>query len=461
MLSKTFVESALCCAMSGGADFVELYEEETHGNSVFVEDGKIDHITDRVNVGIGIRAFSGTQTVFASTSDLSNEGVLRCARAVASVMGETRKNVCVTLQERIFPNIHAVRIVPTDVDVRTKADLLRACYFSAKEYNSSIAHASGNLSSVDRRILVANTEGLYTTDRQIRTSIGIGAVAQAPGEKQTGFCLSGAGMGMEFFEQSRPEDVGREASRQAMVNLRAGYCPAGTMMVAIESGGGGVVFHEACGHSLEASLVATGQSQMAGKLGMQIANSKVTAIDDGSIPGAWGSSNIDDEGTPTQRNILIESGILKSYIVDRLGARRMNLPMTGNGRRQSYLFEASSRMTNTFIANGPDRNEDIIASIENGLYCRKMGGGSVNPLTGEFNFSVEEGYLIKNGRICDPVRGASLIGTGSDILKNIDMVGQNLEREQGMCGAVSGSVPTDMGQPLIRISSIVVGGTLK
>ena len=261
-----------------------------------------------------------------------------------------------------------------------------------------------------------------------------------------------------MFDLIDPVEVGKTAAAQAMVNLRAAYCPAGQMTVAIENGFGGVIFHEACGHSLEATSVGIGMSEMAGKLGEQIANPKVTAIDDGTIPGAWGSVNIDDEGNPTQRNVLIENGILKSYMIDRLGSRRMGLPMTGNSRRQSYCFEPTSRMTNTFIANGPDRNEDIIASIEYGLYAKSMGGGSVDPLTGAFNFSVNEGYIVRNGVICEPVRGASLIGTGSQILKDIDMVGQNLATGQGMCGSISGSVPTNVGQPLIRVSDITVGG---
>jgi TldD protein len=193
-------------------------------------------------------------------------------------------------------------------------------------------------------------------------------------------------------------------------------------------------------------------------MGQKIANEKVTAIDDGTIANAWGSVNIDDEGNPTQRNVLIENGVLKSYMVDRLGSRRMGMPMTGNSRRQDYNYEPTSRMTNTFIANGPDKNEDIIASIEYGLYAKKMGGGSVNPLTGDFNFAVSEGYIVRNGKICEAVRGASLVGNGSEILMNIDMVGQNLDRAQGMCGSASGSVPTDVGQPLIRVSSITVGG---
>jgi len=396
--------------------------------------------------------------VFAASSNLSREGLLRCAASVAAAMGEVKQELRVNLNERIFPNIHPVSVVPSGVDASERAELLREGCFAAKEYDETISQVSGTLLSVDHTILVANTEGLYTTDRHIRTRMAIQAVASRDGVNQSGSDSPGAGMGLELFNLKSPREIGREAARQATVNLRADYCPAGVMTVAIENGFGGVIFHEACGHSLEATSVAIGASQMAGKLGEMIANPKVTAIDDGTIPSAWGSVNIDDEGTPTQRNVLIENGVLKNYMIDRLGSRRMGMPMTGSGRRQSYLYEATSRMTNTFIANGPDRNEDIIASIENGLYCRKMGGGSVNPLTGAFNFAVTEGYLVRNGKICEPVRGASLIGTGSEILKNIDMVGQNLETAQGMCGSASGSVPTDVGQPLIRVSTITVGG---
>jgi TldD protein len=200
-------------------------------------------------------------------------------------------------------------------------------------------------------------------------------------------------------------------------------------------------------------------SQMAGKLGQQIANPKVTAIDDGTIPNGWGSCNIDDEGMPMIKRTLIKDGILTSYMIDRLGSRRMNMPSTASGRRQDYSYEPTSRMTNTYIANGPDKNEDIIKSIDNGIYAAAMGGGSVNPFTGAFNFAVREGYIVRNGEICEPIKGASLIGTGSEILMNIDMVGQNMETAQGMCGSSSGSVPTDVGQPLIRVSDITVGGS--
>ena len=327
-----------------------------------------------------------------------------------------------------------------------------------REYDAAISQVTGTLLGVDHTIQIANSEGLLTTDRHIRTRMAIQAIASENGENQSGFYAPGRGMGLEVFDMIDPCDIGRRAAAQAMVNLRADYCPAGKMTVAIENGFGGVIFHEACGHSLEASSVAYGTSQFVGKLGQQIANPKVTAIDDGTIPNAWGSINIDDEGTPARKNVLIEKGVLKSYMIDKFNGRRMGMASTGSSRRQSYDFAPTSRMTNTFIAPGDDKNEDIIGSIEYGLFAASMGGGSVNPVTGEFNFAVNEGYIIRNGEICEPVRGATLVGKGSEVIQNIDMVGSDLDMAQGMCGASSGSVPTNVGQPMIRVSSITVGG---
>ena len=341
---------------------------------------------------------------------------------------------------------------------QAKVAILKEGYFAAREYDSAVKQVTGGLLDVDHNILIANSEGLYTQDRQIRTRMFISAVAEMNGETQTGSCAPGRRMGLEMFDTIDPKNVGIHAARQAVTMAGAGYCPAGVMPVAIENGFGGVIFHEACGHSLEATSVALGQSQFTGKLGQKIANEKVTAIDDGTIPGAWGSINIDDEGTPAQRKVLIENGVLKSYMIDKFNGRRMGMASTGSSRRQSYRFTPTSRMTNTYIAPGQDKDADIIASIAYGLYAKEMGGGSVNPITGEFNFAVNEGYLIRNGKICEPVRGASLVGKGSEIIQNIDMVGGNLDMGQGMCGSSSGSVPTNVGQPLIRVSSITVGG---
>ncbi len=458
IISRLLLEDVLAAAMSTGADFAEVYAERTRNNGIRFLNGKIDTANDGVVSGVGIRAFIGTRTVYATTTDLSRSGLIRCAKAVADALGESRAEVSIHLTERIFPNIHPVKILPGSTPMKERTDILKSACFAASDRDEKVKQVMGNLASVDHTILIANSEGLYTSDRHVRTRIAVQAVASDGQENQSGSASPGRGMGLEMFDFIDPKSVGIQAADQALVNLRADYCPAGQMTVAIENGFGGVIFHEACGHSLEATSVGTGTSQMAGKLGQKIANEKVTAIDDGTIPGAWGSVNIDDEGHPTQKNVLIENGILKSYMIDRLGSRRMGMAMTGNGRRESFEYEPTSRMTNTYIANGTDKNEDIIASIEYGLYAKSMGGGSVNPLTGEFNFGVNEGYIIRNGVICEPVRGASLVGTGSQILMDIDMVGQNLDTAQGMCGSSSGSVPTDVGQPLIRVSKITVGG---
>lgn len=458
MIEQKILEEVLACAMSTGGDFAEIYAENTRNNSLQLVDGKIDRVVDNTYSGVGVRVFLGQRTVYATTTDLTRAGLLKCAKSAADVLGELKTDISVRLTPTAVPDMHPVLLNPTTTDIKRRIDILKTASFAAKEYSEKIAQVQGTLMGVDHSILVANSEGLFKEDRHVRTRLIVNSVASENGENQSGGCSPGRGMGLEMFDMFDPREVGLHASRQALVNLSAGYCSAGQMTVAIENGFGGVIFHEACGHSLEATQVGVSMSEMCGKLGQVIANEKVTAIDDGTIVGAWGSVNIDDEGNPTQRNVLIENGVLKNYMIDRLGSRRMGMPMTGNSRRQGYSYEPTSRMTNTYIDNGPDKNEDIIASIEYGLYAKEMGGGSVNPLTGAFNFAVREGYIIRNGKICEPVRGASLIGTGSQILKDIDMVGQNLERGQGMCGSSSGNVPTDVGQPLIRVSKITVGG---
>ncbi|MCD7806279.1 MAG: TldD/PmbA family protein [Lachnospiraceae bacterium] len=458
MINKALLTRILEKALSTGADFAEVYVERTKENNIAMIDSKVDSITDQLISGVGMRIFSGTRCVTASCTSMDEDALLSCAGRMADALEGVPAYQTVHLQERLFGDIHPIRMVPQDASLKTKTDLLKEGYFAAKNYHPDISQVRANLLDVDHQILVANSDGLYARDRQIRTRMVVNAFASKGGEKQSGSCSPGRRMGLEMFDLISPKSIGEKAARQALTMLSAGYIKAGRMPVAIESGFGGVIFHEACGHSLEAASVAPGQSQFCGKLGQQIANSKLTALDDGTIPNAWGSMNIDDEGTPARKKVLIENGILKSYMVDKLNGRRMGMESTGSGRRQSYLFDPTSRMTNTFIANGPDRNEDIISSIEYGLYAKAMGGGSVNPVTGAFNFAVNEGYIIRNGKICEPVRGASLIGKGSEILMDIDMIGNNLETAQGMCGASSGSIPTEVGQPLIRVASITVGG---
>ncbi|MBQ6840017.1 MAG: TldD/PmbA family protein [Oscillospiraceae bacterium] len=458
MIPRDVCRRVLGAAMATGADFAELYAENTVNHSINMIASKVDAIKDTVVAGAGIRLYKGLRSVMTSTVDTSEEGLMRCARQAADALGEGNAPIDIVLKERLFGDVHPVKIVPSSVSNKVKVDILKQAYFAAKDYDSCITQVTGVLADVDHNILIANSEGLYAQDRQIRTRMAISAVAEQDGQTQTGFYGPGRRMGLEMFETVIPEQVGIRAARQAKIMAGAGYCPAGVMPVAIDNGFGGVIFHEACGHSLEAASVAYGNSQFAGKLGQVIANEKVTAIDDGTISGAWGSVNIDDEGTPARKNVLIEKGVLKSYMVDKFNGRRMGMESTGNARRQGYSFTPTSRMTNTYIAAGDDKNEDIIASMEYGLYAKEMGGGSVNPVTGDFNFAVTEGYMVRNGKICEPVRGASLVGKGSEVIKNIDMVGTDMEMGQGMCGSSSGSVPTNVGQPLIRVSSITVGG---
>ena len=458
MISREICQRVLQKAVSTGADYAELFAENTVNHSISMIASRVDSVKNAVIAGAAVRVYKGMRSVMATTVDTSESGLIRCAEKAAEALGQGEAPMDIVLRERLFGDIHPIKIVPTTVTNKEKVAVLKEGYFAAKDYDECITQATGTLLDVDHNILIANSEGLYTQDRQIRTRMSIAAVADKGNGTQTGGFNPGRRMGMEMFDLIDPKSVGIRAAQQAVTMASAGYCPAGVMPVAIDNGFGGVIFHEACGHSLEASSVAYGQSQFAGKLGQMIANEKVTAIDDGTIPNAWGSINIDDEGTPAQRNVLIEKGVLKSYMIDKFNGRRMGMASTGNARRESYSYTPTSRMTNTYIAAGEDKNEDIIASIEYGLYAKQMGGGSVNPVTGEFNFAVNEGYIIRNGVICEPVRGASLVGKGSEIIKNIDMVGTDMDMGQGMCGSSSGSVPTNVGQPLIRVSSITVGG---
>ncbi len=458
MLSKNIVSQVLAKCLITGGDFAEIFEDDSINNSISLVDGKVQDAIGGRSYGIGIRIFKGLKSVYAYTNNNSLDSLLETAYRAALALGDVKEEKSIILNEKKIETIHPIIYYPKDVEYERKIAVLKNAYGGAKNYNSEISQVIASYADKEQNVLIANTEGLYIEDKRIRTRLGISAVASKDNENQTGFQGPGRHMGIEMFNTIDAEAAGIEAARIAHTMLHARNCPAGNMTVAIDNGFGGVIFHEACGHALEATSVAKGNSVFSDKLGQQIASSKVTAIDDGTIPNAWGSLNIDDEGNKTQKNVLIENGILKGYMIDKLNGRRMNMEPTGSSRRQSYKYQPTSRMTNTYIAAGTDKPEDIIKSIDDGLYAKKLGGGSVNPVTGEFNFSVQEGYLVKNGVIQEPVRGASLIGKGSDVLMDIDMVGDNLELAQGVCGSSSGSIPTNVGQPMIRVKKITVGG---
>ena len=460
MLKKGAAERALGRAVSTGGDFAEIFYEDTRSSRIGQTDDRIDTATTGRIHGAGLRVYKGTNSVYVHTNDTSDAGLMalaeRAADAVGSVRGEDRQ---IQLSGSIVKNIHEIRELPMDVSGERRRALVREACRAARAESAEIAHVTGALWDWEQAVTIANTEGMFVSDQRVYTRASVTAVASGKGENQTGSESPGAMMGFELF--STREDMNaraREAARRAVTMLHADKCPAGVMPVVIDGGFGGVIFHEACGHSLEATSVAYGNSEFCGKLGQQIASRIVTAIDDGTIANEWGSENIDDEGNPTTKLVLIENGVLKNYMIDRLNARKMGMPVTGSARRQNYSFAPTSRMRNTYIAPGTDDEAEIIASCPDGLYAKVMGGGSVNPLTGEFNFAVGEGYLIRNGKIDRPVRGATLIGKGGKTISRIDRVGRKMWMAQGMCGSASGSVPTNVGQPMIRVTDMTVGG---
>lgn len=459
MILKSVAEQALNEALKTGGDFAELFCEDRRSGAVGLVDGHVEAASTMRRHGAGIRVYSGLSSVYVHTNDTSLSGLVAAARKAADAVSGSANVGDIHLTQSITANLHPIKAMPMDVAGARKAKLLREMDLAARGVSPGISQVRANLMYWDSDVLIANSEGLYTGDRRVYTRMACVAVAEGNGESQSGSASPGAMMGFELFEgrvDAAAEAV--KAAKQAVTMLHAEPCPAGVMPVVIDGGFGGVIFHEACGHSLEAQAVAFGNSEFAGKLGQRIASPIVTAIDDGTLPGEWGSLNIDDEGTPTTRLTLIKDGVLVNYMVDRLNGRRMNMPVTGSSRRQDYTFAPTSRMRNTFIAPGSDDEDEIIATCGDGLYAKSMGGGSVNPVTGEFNFAVAEGYLIRDGKVDKPVRGATLIGRGSQVLQKIDRVGGNMWMAQGMCGASSGSIPTNVGQPMIRVTDMTVGG---
>lgn len=461
MLTKEKLEYILNRCMQSHADFAEIFEEEGTSESISMLNGDVENVNRLLKAGLGIRLYNGVQSVYGYTNETDLTSIESLVDSLRDAFGKCEKSEKVQLNQENIKNIHPIQINPINAPLQDKVTLMKRANDTAKSLDSRIVKVSTGLSSVEQHVQISNSEGKLVQDTRIRTRMSCSAYAKEDDNMQAGSESQGASMGLEFYnlEHSTPESIAKEAVRVALVMLEAKDCPSGKMPVIIDNGFGGVIFHEACGHALEASAVSKNQSVFTNKLGQQIANPKVTAIDDGTIPNAWGSENVDDEGNPQQKRVLIKDGILQTYMIDTLNGRRMNMQSTGSSRRQSYKYETTSRMSNTYIAPGNDTFESMFVGIEKGLYAKRMGGGSVNPQTGEFNFSVIEGYMIRNGQICEPVKGASLIGNGKDILMNIDMVGNNLCRAQGMCGASSGSIPTDVGQPTIRVSNITVGGT--
>lgn len=458
MLDKNTIFDVLTAAVSKGADFAEIFLDDTVASGINYVDKQVESTQSGRDFGIGIRVIKDLNCVYAYTNSFVKEEMINTALKAAQAMEGVKKDIVINLCKTQVKNRNIIGIMPDTIAKKEKLEYMKTAYKTVIEYDPCIKQASIMHMDKIQNILIANTEGLFKQDQRVYTRFYISAVAEHNNEMQTGYTAPGAHKGFEFVKGLDIERIAKNAAQTAKTMAYAGYCKAGTYPVVIDNGFGGVIFHEACGHSLEATSVAKGNSVFSGKLGQKIAADCVTAIDDGTLSNEWGSLNIDDEGTPTRKNILIENGVLKSYLIDNLNGQRMGMASTGSGRRQNYRFAPTSRMSNTYIDIGTSKREDIISSLDLGIYAKQMGGGSVNPGTGEFNFSVQEGYMIRNGKIAEPIRGATLIGKGSEILKNIDMIADNLKMEQGMCGSMSGSIPTNVGQPTLRVSKIMVGG---
>lgn len=459
MLDKRTAYGMLDKALETGADFAEIFVEDNVKNSLSVVNGKVENALSGRDYGIGLRLICGSKAIYVYTNDTDRESLYKMAEeASKAVKGSSRCVIKTFERQDFYGGIGKAVIMPESAEKKKIADMLRSAAAAASSYSSEITQTRMTYMDSVQDVCIINSEGLWATDRRVRTRAALSAVASDDREKQTGYFGPGASRGIEFYDDTDLDALAREAARSACTMLKADLCPSGKMDVIMDNGFGGVIFHEACGHGLEITAVSKNASVFAGKLGQQIASEKVTAIDDGTIGGAWGSINIDDEGVPARKKILIENGILKSYMSDRFNGKRANYGVTGSSRRQSYRYMPVARMTNTYIAAGNDKTEDIIANTEYGLYAKYMGGGSVNPASGEFNFAVTEGYIVRNGKICEPVRGATLIGKGAEVLMNIDMVGDNLRLAEGMCGASSGSIPVCVGQPMLRVRNMTVGG---
>jgi TldD protein len=461
LIEPGVLERVLSGALRSGAEFAEVYAEDKRSTSASLDDGRVEQVSSGRDRGAGIRVVKGDTTGFAHTSDLSERGLLTAADAAAAAAsqgGSGARVVALAAADR--HTVNAVAEFPDTVAKAAKVELLRRVDDAARSAGAEIVQVSAGYGDSRKRVLVANSDGLLAGDEQVRVLMRISAVASGDTGMQTGFQSMGHTIGFEVFDTVDVEELARDAARQAITKLRARPAPSGAMPVVIKRGTGGVLFHEACGHGLEADHVAKGASVYRGKVGELVASPLVTLVDDGTMAGEWGTLGIDDEGHRTQRNVLIQDGVLTDYMWDFLRARKEARPQTGNGRRQSYMHLPMVRMTNTFVLDGTDDPDDIVAATDRGVYIAKLGGGSVNTATGDFVFGMTEAYLIEGGQITEPLREGNLIGNGPQVLRDIDLLGNDFAMgNPGTCGKDGQGVPVGDGQPTLRVSSLTIGGT--
>ncbi len=461
MIDQDVLERVLASAVRTGAEFAEVYAEDKRTTSASLDDGRIEQVTSGRDRGAGIRVIKGETTGFAHTADLSERGLLAAAEAAAAAAsqgdGEAR---VIALTPRGDHRVSPVERYPDEVPKADRVAMLRSVDDAARSAGGAIVQVSAGYADSRKRIVVANTDGLMATDEQVRAMMRVSAVAAGDAGMQTGYQSMGRTTGYEMFEQFDPRDLARDAARQALTKLQARPAPSGSLPVVIQRGSGGVLFHEACGHGLEADLVAKGASVYRGKRGELVASPLVTLVDDGTMPGEWGAIGIDDEGHESQYNVLIEDGVLTDYMWDHIRSRKEGRRPSGNGRRQSYMHLPMVRMTNTYVLNGAEDPDDIVRGTDYGVYIAHLGGGSVNTASGDFVFGMTEAYLIEDGQITEPLRDSNLIGNGPQVLRDIDLLGNDFAMgNPGTCGKDGQGVPVGDGQPTLRVKALTIGGT--
>jgi len=457
--NKQLLEDVIFYGISLGADFVELFIENSDNSSVLAEEDFITSVSPSFGKGAGIRIFKDKRDGFVSTNDLSKEGLMRSISQAIEMLDITAKNNNLKfnglnkIKDYSSSKIDWFRDVPTINEVSEK--LLLSTKSLKKD--KKVVVRKGSYSRNWQEVIIASSDGTYAADIRLHQTVGLNVIANDAQYKSNGSRRFGSHGIPNEFRLWDHEKAANEVYESSMKMLYADYVQAGQMPVVLANKFGGVIFHEACGHLLETTQIERGTTPFSDKLNEKIAHESVTAIDEGISEGSFGSLSIDDEGMEPEKSILIKDGILKKFISDRAGELRTGHKRTGSGRRQNYSFAAASRMRNTYIAKGQYTKEELINSISEGLYCKSMGGGSVGA-TGQFNFAVEEGYLIKNGKLTKPVKGATLIGDAKEVMPKISMCGNDLELAPGFCGSVSGSVNVTVGQPHIKVDSITVGG---
>lgn len=460
MLNERDLREVLEVALSHGGDFAEIFIEKKRNTGISLEADRIERIVSGVDVGAGIRVLVGENTSYAYTNDISKEGLKKVAAIVAKAGKESKKDVTINLKQIKYTTDLDIVKMPDSVSIDDKVELVKRANAAARKFDKRIVQVTAGYGDAVQEVIIVNSLGELVQDTRIRSRLLINSVASAGDVIQTGYEAVGGFAGFELFDNNVPEEMAEKAARRAVLMLEAKPAPAGKMPVVMAAEAGGTMVHEACGHGLEADLVQKNLSVYAGKIGQKVASDIVTVIDDATLKNKYGFLAIDDEGVPGQKTVLIENGILKDYMYDRLAAMKENRESTGNGRRESYQDRPIPRMTNTYIAPGKSDPKDIIRSTERGLFVKKMGGGQVNTTTGEFVFDVAEGYLIKDGEIKEPVRGATLTGNGPEVLQKIDMVGNDLGFAIGTCGKDGQGAPVSDAQPTIRIPELIVGGIL-